>query len=134
MCKNLRGRTIPCVLQHGGPEECMKIKNILADKMIELCCRTLLPVFVEINTPFDTEFLETAHVTDRGIQPHIKIFICFTGNFEPEIRGVTRNIPVRKFILPRFTQPLRHFVSSFRLEMLALSRPAAQKIAAARIR
>ena len=88
MGKNLRGRTVTRILQHGRPEQGMKIKNILANKMIKLRIRAFFPVAVKINSPFAAKLPEAAHITNGCIQPDVEILATLTGNFKAEIRCI----------------------------------------------
>ena len=80
-------------VQHGRPEQTVKIDDVLADKVIELGVGSLCPVVVEAEAFAVAVVLEARHVPDRGIQPDIKILAGVTGDLETKIGRFPGNVP-----------------------------------------
>ena len=72
----------------------MKINDVLTDKVIELGVVSGLPVRVKVITRASTQILMARNVTDRRIQPDVKILAGVARYFESKVGGVPRNIPV----------------------------------------
>ena len=125
-------------VQHGWPEQGMEIENIFADKVHQLGIGIRFPVGVEIQAFFFSQCLEGAHVTDRRIQPDVKILAWGIWNGETKIGGITRDIPVAQFVLARRAQPFLHLIGRFVLQHRNTIRGApceiTQKLLAAWIR
>ena len=78
---------------------------------------------------FFAQLLKAAHVPDRRIQPHVKIFTRRIGNLEAEVGRIARDVPIGEFVLAFRTQPFLHLVGGLGLQRAA-ARPFAQKLLA----
>ena len=84
---------------------------------------------------------QRGQITDWRIEPDIKIFTGCVGDFNAEIGGVTRDVPVAQIDLIAFfavSEPFARFSEHFGLQaFVALQvftgRPGLQKLNAARI-
>ena len=100
------GSAKACALQHGWPEQGMKIQNVLADKMMQLGGATRLPPGFKAPGLFAAQVQKAGHVTHRRIQPDIKILAGRIGNFKPEVGRITGDVP----ILQAGSEPFIEFV------------------------
>ena len=72
----------------------MKIHDVFADEVVHFGAAVLLPEAVEVQVfALVTEILQTCHIADRRVHPHIKILIFGAGNGKAEVRSVTGDIP-----------------------------------------
>ena len=72
----------------------MKIGDVLADEMIELCVTIRIAIGIEIYTLPLTEIFKTGKIANWRIQLNIEILPGGIRYFKSEIRRITRNIPV----------------------------------------
>ena len=72
----------------------MKINDVLTDKVIELGVVPGLPVRVKVITRAFTQILMARNVTDRRIQPDVKILAGVARYLKSKVGGVPRYIPV----------------------------------------
>ena len=82
--------------EHGWPEQEMEIDNVLANEMDKLTIPVVFPIFLEIHGG--------RHVADRSVKPDIEILVGFSRNFEAEVGGITRDVP----IFQAFLDPVTH--------------------------
>ena len=72
----------------------MKIKDVLANEMVQLGFRIRFPIGIKIQVVTVAQCLETCEIANRCIQPHVKIFSRVSGNFEPEVGFISGYVPV----------------------------------------
>src|SRR5690606_28709346 len=100
-------------LEQGRPEQGVEVDDVLADKVIELGFGVGVPVLVKVEVgAAAAQVFEAGHVTNRCIQPDIKILARSVGNFKPEIGRVTADIP----LLQAGVQPFGQFVGDLGLQ------------------
>ena len=92
-----------CKVQHRRPEQRMEINDVLADK-VNLLGIGRRKRFHKIHPVFLAIGFKACKVPDGGIEPDIKVLSRSIGNFDTEIRGIARDVPVRK--VPFFSEPL----------------------------
>ena len=81
--------------QHCGPEQGMKIHDVLADEVIHLGIAASFPVVVKVQAIVAVaKILEARHVSNRRIQPYIKVLVFSPRNPKSEVWFVTRYIPI----------------------------------------
>ena len=95
--------------QHGRPEQAVEIRNVFTDEMIQLCVGVFVPEIVKVNVILITEILETGHVTNRRIYPHIKEFVRCARNFKTKIRCIAADIPLLQAVFKPFLKLVCHF-------------------------
>ena len=106
-------------LQHGGPEQRVKIDDVFTDEVHLLSRIAGGQQRIEIDAELGAVSLERGEITDWCIQPHVKILARGIGDFDPEVGRVTRNIPVAQvdlvvaFAMP---EPFAGFSKHFGLE------------------
>ena len=95
------GHAEPGALQHGRPEQGMKVHDVLADEVEHLGVVTGSPVVVEIEIGAAfAEMSETRRVADWCVQPDVEVLVLGTRNTEPEVgrhhvRCPSRAVPLR---------------------------------------
>ena len=62
--------------------------------MVKLGIGAWLPVVVKVNAFLLAQLFEAAHIANRCIQPHIKIFARRVGYLETKVRRIAGNVPV----------------------------------------
>jgi len=90
---------------------------VLADKVIQLGVAVFSPELIKIQSLLIAQVFKAGHVTDRRIQPDIKILAGRIGNFEAEIRRIAAYVP----LLQTAIQPFSQFIANFNLQMALLS-------------
>ena len=94
-------------LQHGGPEERVEVGDVLADEVVNLAIG-IAPPSIERFAGLVTPFLRGCDVTDRRIEPDVEKIARRVGNFDPEIRCRSRDIPITKRVREKGPlQPVR---------------------------
>ena len=104
-----RGQAEAGAAQHRRPEEGVEVENVLADEVIQLGLAALAPEIVKLELGLRAQVLETCHVADRRIQPHVEILSRGIRNLEAEIRSVARDVPVLEAGGEPFVELVRHF-------------------------
>ena len=112
--ENAVWRAVAAELQHGRPEQGVEIQDVFADEVVHFGGAVFAEKFVEIQTDFVAQVLETCHVAHGRVQPYIEIFVGFVGDLEAEIGRVAADIPVGQFAV---FEPFVHFVQGFGLQM-----------------
>ena len=82
------------VMQLGGPEQGVEIEDVLADEVIQLGLGIGPPEGVEVDPAALTVIFETAHVTDRCIEPYIVKLARRIGDLKAKVGRIARDIPV----------------------------------------
>ncbi len=82
----------------------MKIDDVLADEMIELCIGVGKPVTVEVQALAIAEIFKAGHIADRGVDPDVEILARCIGDFESEVGRVTTDIPLLQILIEPFAQ------------------------------
>ena len=100
-------------VQHGRPEKRMEVSDVLTDDVNLFGCGGLKQGF-EIDALGFAVGFQTGEVADRGVQPNIEELARFIGNFNAEVRGVTRDVPVAQVSV--LTQPFCCFSDDLRLQ------------------
>ena len=114
-------------VQHGGPEQRMKVGDVFADEVI-LFGRGIRHEGVKIAPGFVEVVFQRGQISNRRVQPHVKILARRIGNLDAEIGGIAADIPVAK---TRITlQPFPCLVRHFGLQARRVERPVAQELAA----
>ena len=70
--------------QHSRPKQGMEIHDIFTDEVVYLVFVTIPEIF-EIQAVFITIILDRRHVADRGIEPHVEVFIVLVGNLKSKL-------------------------------------------------
>ena len=92
----------------------MKVNDVLADEMIELCVITWLPEALEIIPGSCAQILMARDVAYGRVQPHIKILFGIPRDLKAKIRCISRDVP----ILESSINPFSKFISNRRLQLL----------------
>src|SRR4051812_5996800 len=82
-----------CRLEHRGPEERVKVRDVLADKVMHFSRRRTPPIF-KFLTMLLAPLPARSHVADWSVEPHVPIVARTIGNLKAEIRRRPRNIPI----------------------------------------
>src|SRR5580704_10617687 len=69
-------------LQHRRPEKRVKIQNVLADEVMQFGARVDLEELVELKTGAGAQLSETRQISDRRIEPDVKILARRIRNLE----------------------------------------------------
>ena len=133
MRQNLGRRAVAGVLEFGGPEQGVEIEDVLADEVIQLGCRAPGPVVVEVQATAGAEVAERTHVADRRVEPDVEVLSRRTGNLEAEVGRVAGDVPIGELVFARSAQPFLELVGGLGRHVVALLRPAAQELLAARV-
>src|SRR5690606_5972464 len=126
-------------LQHGRPEQGVKVDDVLADEMHLLGVAFRVDQAVEIEPRLFTVSLERRQVSDRGVQADVEILARSIWNRYAEIGFVAGDVPVGQIGFgARLTQPLTRLSQYFRLQALVAigvgaRHPLTQKFHAARV-
>ena len=96
-------------MQHRRPEQGMKINNVLTDEVIHISFAVLADKVIKIDAFTFAQVLEAGEITDRRIQPHIKILVFCARDLKTEIGFVTRDVPFLQPGLEPFIQLVGHF-------------------------
>ena len=73
----------------------MKINDVLANKMMDLELGTFFPECSKIiSALLIQKVLKTGHVTNRCIQPNIKVFAGLAWNLKAEVGGISADISI----------------------------------------
>ena len=83
-------------MQHGGPEQTVKIDNIFADKVVQLSFVLPYPVAVKIFTRASAVVFSAGDIANWSIEPHIEIFTGVPRNLKAKIRRIATDIPILK--------------------------------------
>ena len=75
-------------LQHGRPEQCVKIHNIFANKVHLLRGVAGCQQRFKIDAEFGAVSLERGEIADWGIKPYVKIFAWGVRDFDSKIGRV----------------------------------------------
>ena len=92
----------------------MKVNDVLADEMIELCVITWLPEALEIIPGSRAQILMARDVAYGRVQPHIKILFGIPRDLKAKIGCISRDVP----ILESSINPFSKFISNRRLQLL----------------
>nr|GFD50727.1 hypothetical protein [Tanacetum cinerariifolium] len=96
---------------HRRPEQRMEIDDVLADEVIQLGGRVLVPERVEVQRRRAiAQVFEAGHVADRCIQPDVEVFAWLVGDFKTEIRRVAGDVPLLQARIQPFGDLVRHGV------------------------
>src|SRR4051812_36400805 len=82
-------------LQHAGPEQRVKISDVLADEVVNFG-RGRLPPIVELLAAALAPLPGAGNVADRRVEPNVPIVARRIGNFEAEVGRRARNVPIAK--------------------------------------
>ena len=94
-------------VEHPRPEKTVESDNVLADEVVKFDVG-IVPHFEPAGV------LETCDISDRGIDPDIKVFVFAAGNLKTEIRRVARNAPSAQWLL----EPLEKFIRNVACRMV----------------
>ena len=95
MRKNAARRAESGPFQYGGPEQHVKVHDVLADEMVDLCVIARAPVFVEVEiVAAIAQIAEARGITHRCIQPHVEVLVIGAGNAKSEVGCVPGYVPV----------------------------------------
>src|SRR5262249_32938380 len=109
-------------LQHGRPEQRVKIDDVLADDVVNSRL-WVMPVGVKIPAGVATKFLGRGDVADRRIEADVEILIGLAGNFEAKVGTVATHIPVTQALVEPGLDKIPHL----RLQPPGRTHPLAQK-------
>ncbi len=124
-------------MQHGRPEQGVEGDDVFADEVVLLQAWGG-HVGVVVFAALFQQVLQGGEVTDRGVQPDIKVFARCVGNLDAEVGRVAGDVPVAQaFALCAIrvganAEPLLDLVGHFGLQ-LAVLRPLFQKFHTARV-
>ena len=117
------GRLHPAVLSNTGPEQRVKIGDVLADEVMNLRRNPRSTNRRRFRRVAGTIPSRT-HVADRRIEPDVPVIAGAIGNLEPEISRRPRNVPIAEF--GRSRNSLEE-IRDLRLQVLAALRPIFQE-------
>ena len=100
-------------VQHCWPEHGVEARDVFADEVIKLGLAVDVPVGIEVVPGCFAPLLETGHVTNRRVQPDIKILTRRIRNFETPVGRIARDVPVLEALI----EPFVHLVGDFGLHM-----------------
>jgi len=122
------------LLQHGRPEQGVEIGDVLADE-VHLLHRRVIHIAVVVHADFAQVVLERGQVADRGVQPDVEIFARSVRDFDAEVGGVARNVPVAQAALAVLVllEPFLDLVQHFGLQVAGLAGPVFQEFDATRV-
>ena len=103
-------------LEHRGPEQRVKIQDVLADEVVQLGRRIRGQEIVELQSGARAELREAAEISDRRVEPDVEVLAGRIGDLEAEIRRVARNVP----ILETLREPLLELARDAVLHRTAL--------------
>ena len=72
--------------QHRRPEQCVKIRDVTADKVVDFCVRVSPPGVEFFSVPV-APLTGGRHVADRCIEPDVPVITGAVGNLESKIGG-----------------------------------------------
>ena len=90
-----------CKVQHGRPEERVEINDVLADEVNLFGVRTR-QFLHEIESLLGAIGFEAGQVADRRIKPNVEVLAGCIRDFNAEIGGIARNVPVGKIAVEPF--------------------------------
>src|SRR6202012_1735899 len=90
VCVNARRRSHAGRLEHRGPEQRVKVQDVLADEVVRLGRRIRGQEILESQSGALAELREAAEIAYRGVEPHVEVLAGRIGNLEAEIRRITR--------------------------------------------
>ena len=120
---NFRRQGVAGRLQHAGPEQRVKVRDVLADEVVNLAIGRPPPI-VELLARAIAPLLRRCHVADRRVEPHVPIVAGAIGNLEAEIRRGPRDVPIAQRLAQKMALQI---VGDLRLQVLARLRPLFQK-------
>ena len=124
--------------EHSGPKQGVKGHDVFADEVVLLQGRVGHVGVVVLAALFQQVF-QRSQITHRRVEPYIKVLARRIGNFNAEVRRVTRDVPVAQAFAGRAIgvgsngEPFFDLVGHFRLQFSVL-RPLLKKGHAARVR
>ncbi len=127
-------------LQHGRPEQRVKVDDVLADEMYLLGVRSGEKLregsrFAAFARLAGVEVvLQRREIADRGVQPHVEIFAGRVRDRNAEIGSIAGNIPVAERLVAAACEPLTCLVDHLRLQPSRCIEPRAQEFDALGIR
>ena len=97
MAEHRGGRTEARSHQHRGPEQSVKVGDVLADEVIQLGSGFRSPVLVELELrATGAEIRETRHVPDWGIEPNVEELPPERPEFQNRSKGRRARCPSRE--------------------------------------
>ena len=118
---NGSGPTQAATVQHGGPEQRVKVADVLANEMMQLGGRLGFPPVVKVQAALGAQRGKGTDVTDGRIEPDIEVLAGCIGYLKAEVRRIARDIPVFESGLEPFGKLGLH-----RLLQMAVGQPLAQ--------
>ena len=103
--------------EHRWPEQPVEVNDVLANKVVKLGITAWLPLAIKVIARAIAEILMTGNVTNGCVEPDIEILLGMTRNLKPEVRRVTRDVP----ILQTRINPLPELVGNRRLELISVN-------------
>ena len=82
-----------CKVQHRGPEERVKVDDVLADE-VNLFGIRVRELGGKVKPLLGAVGLEACKVADRGVEPDVEVLARRIGNFNAEVGRVARDVPV----------------------------------------
>ena len=83
---NFRRQLKSRYFQHAWPEQGMKVRDVFADKVMNLSVR-ILPPLIKVFFLSLAPFFRGRHVTDRRVKPYVPIVAGAVGDLETKIGG-----------------------------------------------
>ena len=120
---DFRRQTVAGGLEHAGPEQRVEVRDVFADEMVNLAIFRAPPI-VEFLACAIAPLLRRGHVADRRVEPHVPIVAGAVGNFEAEIRGRARDVPIAERLAEEMALQV---VGDLGLQVLARLRPLFQE-------
>src|SRR5688572_8721154 len=105
------------ILEHGRPEQDVEVLDVLADE-VDLFGFRVVQKGVELDALLGAVVLETGEIADRRVEPYIEVLSGSIRNWNAEVRGVARYVPVARPVLA--FEPRLRFVGDLRLELSVL--------------
>ena len=127
-------------LQHGRPEQRVKVDDVLADemqllgigsgeKLRESACLAARARLAGVEV-----VLQRREIADGRVQPHVEILAGRIGDRNAEVRSIAGNVPVVERLISLAGEPLAGLVDHLRLQPPRRVEPAGHELDALRIR
>ena len=134
MGEDVGRRAVAGEVQHGRPEQRVKVEDVLADEVVLLGGAVGPRPLGKIQALTYADLLEAGVVADRRIEPDVEVLARRVRDLEAEVGRVARDVPVAQLGFAAFlAHPLPHLVARLRLQPVGVLCPLAQKGLAARV-
>ena len=102
------GRPVAAAVKHRGPEQAVKVEDVLADEVVQLGVAVRSPEVVEGDPLAVAELTEARHVADRCVDPDVEVLVRCIRDLEAEVRRVARDVPVPQPVVEPLAELVHH--------------------------